>query len=56
MHNEEKRLDEQDHPLKNTDRAFVKVGKDGEPVIPANADEKKQEQAGEKENITYDRP
>ena len=34
MDNKEGKFDEQDHPLKNTDQAFVQVGKDGEPVIP----------------------
>lgn len=28
------KFEQQDHPLKNTDRAFVQVGRDGEPVIP----------------------
>ena len=28
------RLEEQQAPLKNTDHAFVQVGRSGEPVIP----------------------
>jgi hypothetical protein len=34
MDMKDKKFDEQDHPLKNTDHAFVQVGKNGEPVIP----------------------
>ena len=56
MHNEEKKLEEQDHPLKNTDRAFVKVGKDGEPVIPAQREENNPTDKDDQQNITYDRP
>lgn len=41
MEKKERQFDEQDHPLKNTDQAFVQVGKDGEPVIPK--EEKKDE-------------
>jgi len=44
MDNKERQMEEQDHPLKNTDHAFVKVGKHGEPVIPETA---KEENAGE---------
>lgn len=33
------RLEEQQAPLKNTDHAFVKVGRDGEPVIPERSSE-----------------
>ena len=33
------RLEEQQAPLKNTDHAFVKVGRDGEPVIPERSQE-----------------
>lgn len=34
------RLEEQHAPLKNTDHAFVQVGRDGEPVIPERSDDK----------------
>ena len=34
MDKKERQFEEQDHPLKNTDQAFVQVGKDGEPVFP----------------------
>jgi hypothetical protein len=57
MHNEKEKLEEQDHPLKNTDKAYVQVGKNGEPVMPERAQEEGQtEKEGEKRNITYDRP
>ncbi|HYO22796.1 MAG TPA: hypothetical protein VER36_10345 [Flavisolibacter sp.] len=36
-------FEEQDHPLKNTDNAFVKVGKNGEPVIPKEEENKERE-------------
>jgi hypothetical protein len=31
------RLEEQQAPLKNTDHAFVQVGRDGGPVVPQKA-------------------
>jgi hypothetical protein len=34
MDTKNQKFEEQDHPLKNTDHAFVQVGKDGEPVFP----------------------
>ena len=43
MNNKERKWEEQDHPLKNTDHAFVQVGKHGEPVIPETAEEKNKE-------------
>lgn len=43
MEPKDKKFEEQDHPLKNTDKAFVKVGKNGEPVIPKEEEERKQE-------------
>lgn len=37
------RLEEQQAPLKNTDHAFVQVGRDGEPIIPQrSSDEERQ--------------
>lgn len=36
-------LEEQEAPLKNTDKAFVKVNKDGSPSIPGT-DEKRHEE------------
>lgn len=34
MEKQENKLQEQQAPLKNSDRAFVQVGHNGEPVIP----------------------
>lgn len=34
MEKEETKFNEQQAPEKNTDNAFVQVGKDGQPVIP----------------------
>jgi hypothetical protein len=39
MNTKEGKFEEQDHPLKNTDQAFVQVGKNGEPVIPTDTKE-----------------
>ena len=39
MENENK-FPEQEAPEKNTDKAFVQVGKDGEPVIPSTDETK----------------
>lgn len=47
MNKKEEELVPQDAPSKNTDRAFVQVGKDGEPVIPAT--DKKPEQDREED-------
>lgn len=46
METKDNRFPEQEAPEKNTDQAFVQVGKDGQPVMPATADEK----AGNKED------
>lgn len=58
MMDEKKRiLEEQDHPLKNTDDAFVQVGRDGEAVVPRSAEE--QDRGGERDGkkpVVYDRP
>ncbi|GAA4747873.1 hypothetical protein [Flavisolibacter ginsenosidimutans] len=57
MDNDKGKFEQQDHPLKNTDKAFVQVGKNGEPVMPEHTEESnKTEKPGEKRNITYDRP
>lgn len=42
----EKKLQEQHAPLKNSDKAFVQVGHNGEPVIP-KVEERKPEQPQE---------
>jgi hypothetical protein len=52
MDKKETKFEEQDHPLKNTDKAFVQVGSHGEPVIPTEkhddqaSPEQKQEAPG----------
>lgn len=38
--NNDNRLEEQQAPLKNTDQAFVRVGRSGEPEFPARTEEK----------------
>ena len=43
MKKEETTFQEQEAPLKNTDGAFVQVGKNGEPVIPAEEDKRNTE-------------
>jgi hypothetical protein len=40
MENNNRKFEEQDHPLKNTDKAFVQVGKNGEPVVPQQTEDK----------------
>lgn len=58
MQPDKQHFEEQDHPLKNTDKAFVQVGKNGEPVLPQTADQQNSDEqaANEKTNVTYDRP
>ena len=51
MEKKETGLQEQEAPRKNHDDAFVQVGKNGEPVIPENA-EKDKSQSGEKDRVT----
>ncbi len=43
MENDKKILEEQEAPLKNSDHAFVQVGKDGHPVFPQTSEDKKDE-------------
>jgi len=38
--NERDRLQEQQAPLKNTDKAFVQVSKDGSPLVPKEKEDK----------------
>ena len=49
MDKNEKDLQEQEAPLKNTDKAFVKVNEDGSPKIP---EVKENEEKKEGERIT----
>ena len=51
MDTKEQKFEEQNHPLKNTDHAFVQVGKNGEPVIP-----KVEENQGEEKTDSYPSP
>ncbi|MCW3109522.1 MAG: hypothetical protein JWQ09_4028 [Segetibacter sp.] len=53
MENENK-FPEQEAPEKNTDKAFVQVGKDGAPVIPS-MDEKKTDIEKEDSPTTLDK-
>ena len=46
MDTNDKKLQEQKAPEKNTDHAFVQVGSDGHPVIPQTGTEAKQEKPG----------
>ena len=53
-------LQEQDHPLKNTDNAFVQVGKNGEPLVPrlsGNDSHSENESENDKDApLVYDKP
>ena len=56
MDTKEKKFEEQDHPLKNTDQAFVQVGKDGEPVFPKQTNDNREEQSkSDRSTITEQR-
>ena len=55
MENNDKNLQEQQAPLKNTDNAFVQVGKDGEPVIPQSAEDKKSDDKKEEKVTRLDK-
>jgi hypothetical protein len=50
------RLIEQDAPEKNTDRAFVKVGKDGAPERPAEKEEKPEDRPAAERPGLQERP
>jgi len=52
MDNKNRKMEEQDHPLKNTDNAFVKVGKHGEPVIPETAKQEETTEQDKKDRTT----
>lgn len=55
MENNNKNLQEQQAPLKNTDDAFVQVGKDGEPIIPQTADDKNRNESKDEKVTTLDK-
>lgn len=50
------RLIEQDAPEKNTDRAFVKVGKDGAPERPSIKEEKPADRSATERPGLQERP
>ncbi len=54
MESKDQKFEAQDHPLKNTDNAFVKVGKNGEPVIPKEEVKDEQEQQQNDRTTTID--
>lgn len=49
------RLQEQHAPLKNSDRAFVQVGHNGEPVIPKEEERKHEKSEEERGTATPDK-
>jgi hypothetical protein len=55
MDKDQTKLEPQEAPLKNTDKAFVRVDKDGKPLIPGK-DEKKDEAERINENEEEGRP
>lgn len=56
MNNEHEKLQEQKSPEKNSDNAFVQVGADGKPMIPAaQPDDAAKQTATPKEGTVADR-
>ena len=55
MENNKQNLQEQDAPLKNSDKAFVQVGKNGEPVIPEKAVQKEEDTQEEDRSTSLDK-
>jgi hypothetical protein len=55
MNNNEKRFPEQEAPEKNTDDAFVQVGKDGHPVMPEAGGENREPKTGEAERASEEK-
>jgi hypothetical protein len=51
MDKNEKQFVEQEAPLKNTDKAFVQVNKDGSPLMPDLGNQKKQDQSEREEEV-----
>lgn len=49
-----KKFPEQEAPIKNTDNVFVRVGEDGQPVMP-HTDEAKSDLGSEEEPTTLDK-
>jgi hypothetical protein len=52
MEKEKENLQEQEAPLKNTDNAYVKVGKDGAPEFPDKEKEKGKEEEKQESTTT----
>ena len=48
MNEKSRRFDEQEAPLKNTDHAFVQIGRDGSPKIPDGTDRKEEKEITKK--------
>lgn len=55
MKNKEKKLQEQEAPLKNNDDAFVRVGHNGEPVIPQSNEQEDQSSKPQEHTTTLDK-
>jgi hypothetical protein len=55
METNERKFPEQHAPDKNTDHAFVQVGKDGQPVIPKTTNDERQDRPNEREPDTKKR-
>jgi hypothetical protein len=55
MEKDKKILEEQPAPLKNSDQAFVQVGRDGHPVFPQTGEEKKDETTRPERDTTLDK-
>ena len=55
MENNNDKLKEQEAPLKNHDKAFVQVGKDGEPVMPQTDEKKDDREPGHERTTTLDK-
>lgn len=51
MDKKEKQFVEQDAPLKNTDKAFVQVSKDGSPLMPEPGNQRGQDQPERDEQV-----
>ena len=48
------KFEQQEAPIKNTDNAFVKVGKDGAPVVPNVQKEKDDRQPDREQRPAHD--
>ncbi len=51
MDKKEKQFTEQEAPLKNTDKAFVQVNKDGSPLMPDPGNQERQDQPEKQEQV-----